>query len=112
MPPEKQSIFILLFQVYDDLKKADMGLFTSLFASKALEQPSGRKELIYLVGAAKSELEITGDEHYQAALEAICGSRVPRGVKLFETASLKLEDKSPRLKMLYVLRFEENRLAI
>jgi len=71
-----------------------MGLFASLFVSKAPEQSSGKKEFIYLMGSAKFELEITGEEHYQAALEALCGPRVPRGVNLYETASLKLEDKN------------------
>ena len=72
--------------------------FTGLFSSKAPERPSGKKEVVYLVGAAKFELEIIGVEHYQDALETICGPRVPRDVKSFEAASLKLEDKTPRLK--------------
>ena len=73
-----------------------MGLFASLFVSKAAEQPSGKKEFIYLMGAAKFELEITGEEQYQTALEAICGPRRHYGVNQFETASLKLEDNNPR----------------
>jgi hypothetical protein len=73
-----------------------MGLFASLFVSKAPEQPSGKKEFMYLMGSAKFELEITGEEQYQAALEALCGPRVPKGVNLYETASLKLEDKNPQ----------------
>jgi hypothetical protein len=75
-----------------------MGLFTNLFASKAPEQPSSKKELVYLMGAAKFELEITGGEQYQSALEVLCGARVPRGVNLYETASLKLDDKTPQAK--------------
>jgi hypothetical protein len=73
-----------------------MGLFASLFVSKAPEQPSGKKELLYLMGSAKFELEITGEEHYQATLESLCGPRKHYGVNLYETASLKLEDNSPQ----------------
>lgn len=72
-----------------------MGLFTRLFASQAPEQPSGKTALGYLSGAAKFEIENTGEEHNQAALEAICGPRVRTGVNRYETASLKLEDKTP-----------------
>jgi hypothetical protein len=75
-----------------------MSLFTSLFSSKVPEQTSGRKEVLYLVGAAKFELKIAGAEHYQAVLEALCGPRVPRGVNIFEAASLKLEDNNPHNK--------------
>jgi hypothetical protein len=75
-----------------------MGLFASLFVSKAPEQSSGKKEFIYLMGSTKFELEITGEEQYQAALEALCGPRIPRGVNLYETASLKLEDNNPQAK--------------
>src|SRR5215216_1916415 len=72
-------------------RKDHMSLFTSLLFSKAPEQPSGTIELVYLMGPAKFEVEIVGDEHYQAVLEAICGLREPQGVKCFETASLILE---------------------
>ena len=41
-------------------------------------------------------MEITEEEHYQAALEAICRPRVSKGVNRFETAYLMLEDKNPR----------------
>lgn len=75
-----------------------MGLFASLFSSKAPapEKPSDRKELVYLMGVAKFEVRIDGEEDYQVALEAICGPRLPAGVKQFHTASLKLEDNHPR----------------
>lgn len=73
-----------------------MSLFTSLFSPKAPEKPSGKKELVYLMGVAKFDVAITGQEHYQAALEAICGPRRPEGVKQFQTASLKLEINHPR----------------
>jgi hypothetical protein len=72
-----------------------MGLFTSLFSSKAPEKPLGKKEVVFLMGTAKYELEITGEEHYQAALESMCGPRVPRGANQFETAWLILEDINP-----------------
>jgi len=72
-----------------------MGLFTNLFSSKAPPQPAVKKEVVFLLGTAKFELEITGEEHYQAALEAVCGPRQPRGVNRFETAWLILEDIHP-----------------
>ena len=71
-----------------------MGLFTSLFSPKAQQKSSGKGEVVTLMGAAQFELEITGEEHYQAALEAICGPRASRGVNRFETAWLILEDKN------------------
>ena len=71
-----------------------MSLFSSLFSSKAPELPSGKKELVYLMGTATFKVEILGEEHYQNVLEAICGPRKPQGVNCFETASLILEDKN------------------
>lgn len=73
-----------------------MGLFTNLFSSKAQQKPSVKKEIVILIGNAKFELEITEEERYQAALEAICGPRVARGVNRFETAWLILDDQNPR----------------
>ena len=73
-----------------------MGLFTSLFSLKAPPQPVGKQEVVVLIGNTKFELEITGEEHYQTALEAIGGPRVSRGVNRFETAWLILEDKNSR----------------
>jgi len=72
-----------------------MSLFANLFVSKAPAQPSTRKELVYLSGGARFEIENTGEEHYQAALEDICGPRVRTGINRYETALLKLEDKNP-----------------
>ena len=72
-----------------------MGLFASLFVSKAPERPSGKKDVVYLMGPANFRLEIIGEDQYQAALEAICGPHLPKGVHLYETASLILEDKNP-----------------
>jgi hypothetical protein len=69
-----------------------MGLFTSLFPPKVQQKPAAKKEIVMLIGNAKFELEITGEERYQAALEAICGPRVPKGVNRFETAWLMLEE--------------------
>jgi hypothetical protein len=69
-----------------------MGLFTSLFSSKPSKQPPVKKEIVFLLGTAKFDLEIAGEEHYQAALEAICGPRAPKGVNRFETAWLMLEE--------------------
>ena len=70
-----------------------MSLFTGLFSSpKTLERPSGKKELVYLMGTAKFEVEILGEEHSQATLESIGGPHRPQGVNCYETASLKLQD--------------------
>jgi hypothetical protein len=71
-----------------------MSIFSSLFSSKASEQPSGKKELVYLMGTATFKVEILGEEHYQTVLEAIGGPRKPQGVKCFETATLILEAKN------------------
>ena len=71
-----------------------MGLFTSLFSPKVQQKPASKKEIVMLIGNAKFELEIIGEERYQDALEAICGPRVPKGVNRFETAWLILEDKN------------------
>ena len=73
-----------------------MNLFSGLFSPKMLEKPAGRKEIITLAGAAKFEVELRVEEKDQAALEAICGPRVSRGVNRFETARLILEEKNPR----------------
>ena len=72
-----------------------MSLFTSFFSSKVYDQPSGKKELVYLMGTGKFQNEIVDDQHYQTVLEAICGPGKLQGVKCYETASLKLEDKTP-----------------
>jgi hypothetical protein len=71
-----------------------MSLFTSLFSPKAPERPSGKIELVYLMGTGKFQMEIIDAEHYQTVLEAICGPRRPQGAKCYETASLKLEENN------------------
>ena len=71
-----------------------MGIFSSLFSSNASQQPSGKDEIIFLRGPATFGVEIIGEEHYQAAFEAICGPRVPSGINRFVTARLILEDKN------------------
>jgi hypothetical protein len=71
-----------------------MSIFSSLFSSKASAQPSGKKELIYLMGIAKFQIEIVRDEHYQTTLEAIAGPRRPQGINCYETASLILEGQN------------------
>ena len=72
-----------------------MGLFTNLFSSKVPQKPSGKQEIVVMGGGLKFELEITGVERFQSALEAICGPRVARGVNRFETAPLLSDDKNP-----------------
>jgi hypothetical protein len=71
-----------------------MSLFSSLFSSKAPNPPSGKKELVYLMGTSAFKVEILGEENYQYVLEAIGGPRKPQGINCFETASLILEDKN------------------
>lgn len=74
-----------------------MSLFTSLFSLKAPEkQAASRPETVVLMGGARYEVEIVGAEHYQPALEAICGPRQSNGIRRFETARLILEDKHPQ----------------
>jgi len=73
-----------------------MGLFTSFFSFREPEKPAGKQETFILVGSIKYERRITGDGQHQAALEAICGPRVQRGVHRFETAWLVAEEKNPR----------------
>ena len=73
-----------------------MGLFTNLFSSKPLDTPPDKKEIFILMGTAKFELENTGEENFQAALETICGPRHSRGENRTEMAFLLLEDKNRR----------------
>ena len=71
-----------------------MGIFTNLFSLNVQAKPSSRKDIIVLLGAAKFEHEIMVGEEHQAALEDICGKRIPRGVNRFETARLFVENKN------------------
>lgn len=73
-----------------------MSLFTSLFSSKAPEKPSAKQEVVILTGGLKFDREIREVQRYQAALEAICGPRVPSGVNRFETARLLLVANTPQ----------------
>ena len=72
-----------------------MRLFTGFLSSIVQEQSSGRQEVAMLMGIGNFELRIVGEAHSQAALEVLCGPRVPKGVNRFETAWLILEDKNP-----------------
>jgi hypothetical protein len=71
-----------------------MGVFTNLLSLNVRAKPTNKKDIVVLMGAAKFEREIIVGEPYQAALEAICGRRVPQGVNRFETARLFVEDKN------------------
>jgi hypothetical protein len=73
-----------------------MGIFTNLFSPKTQEKASSRKAIISLTGGLKFELEVAEAEQYQAALEALGGARVPKGISRFETAQLILDNKNPR----------------
>jgi hypothetical protein len=70
-----------------------MGLFTNLFAPKARNK--NRKELVVLTGLARFDVEMIAGKNGQAALEAICGPRVPAGIRRYETAWLIQDDKNP-----------------
>ena len=69
-----------------------MGLFTNLFSSILPKPLSSKKEVVYLSGNASYEMDITGEEDYQAALEDLCGPRLPEGVNQVETAWLVVAD--------------------
>ena len=73
-----------------------MGLSTSLFSSNASQKLPAREKVVFLLGPGNFDLEIVGTAGFQAALETICGARLPEGVQRFETAGLIVEDKNPR----------------
>jgi hypothetical protein len=73
-----------------------MGLFANLFSVKARGTPAEKKEIFILMGTAKFELEIAGEENFQAALKAICGPRHAQGENRTEMALLVLDDKNRR----------------
>jgi hypothetical protein len=71
-----------------------MGLFTDLFSSIVPKKRSGMPEILYFMGDSAYEVDIAGEENYQAALESLCGPRLPQGVYQFETARLVVNDKT------------------
>jgi hypothetical protein len=73
-----------------------MGIFTNLFSPRTQQKASSRKEIISLTAGLKFELEVVDTERFQSALQALGGSRAPRGISRFETAQLILENKNPR----------------
>jgi hypothetical protein len=73
-----------------------MGLFANLFSSKAADKKSDKHDVFFLIGDLKYAVQVTGVEHYQSALEAICGPRKPGGVDRLETAWLILEEQNSR----------------
>ena len=77
-----------------DRRQDHMSIFSKLFSSDEPEEPSGEQETIFLRGAATFSVEIVGEEHYQAAFEAICGPRVANGINRFVTAWLILDEKN------------------
>jgi hypothetical protein len=77
-------------------RKDPMDIFSKLFSSEEPEQPSGEQEIFFLRGSATFGVQIVGEEHYQAAFEAICGPRVPNGVERFVTGWLILDDNNRR----------------
>jgi hypothetical protein len=81
-----------------------MGLFTSFFSFISPEKPSGKPDIFVLIGSTKYEGQVMGDAQHQAALESICGRRVQRGVRRFETVWLVPEQKTLRDK--YKVRVE------
>ena len=71
-----------------------MGLFTDLFSFIAPKKQLGKPEVFYLMGGSTYEADIAGEENYQAALESLCGPRLPGGVYQFETARLVVSDRT------------------
>jgi hypothetical protein len=71
-----------------------MSIFSKLFSSDEPEQSSGEHETFFLRGSEKFGVEIIGEEHFQAAFEAICGRRVPSGINRLVTAWLIPDDKN------------------
>jgi hypothetical protein len=71
-----------------------MGIFTNLLSLNVQAKPSSKKDIVVFLGAAKFEYDVIVGEEHQAALEAICGKRISRGVNRFETARLLVEDKN------------------
>ena len=69
-----------------------MSLFTNLFSSIIPKPRSSKQEVVYLSGDDSYGMEITREGDYQAALEDLCGSRLPQGVSHFETAWLVVND--------------------
>ena len=69
-----------------------MSLFTNLFSSIIPKSQPSKKEVVYLSGNASYEMDITGEADYQAALEDLCGPRLPEGVNRIETAWLVVND--------------------
>ncbi len=68
-------------------------VFTDLFSSILPRNSSSKKEVVYLQGAGNYEMDISGEESYQADLEELCGPRQPDGVRQLEVARLMLDHK-------------------
>jgi hypothetical protein len=69
-----------------------MGLFTNLFSSIVPKPQSSKKQVVYLSGDGSYAMDITGEGDHQAALEDLCGPRLPQGVNQLETAWLVVND--------------------
>jgi hypothetical protein len=65
-----------------------MSLLKDLFSSMIAKPPSSNKEVIRLSGDDTFDIDITGEEGFQAALEDLGGPRLPEGVHQVETARL------------------------
>jgi hypothetical protein len=70
-----------------------MGLFTNFFSS--IGKHKNKKEFVVLIGLARFDAEVSGVKNHQDALEAICGPRLPTGIRRNETAWLIQDDKNP-----------------
>jgi hypothetical protein len=70
-----------------------MGVFSNLFSPPAKNKV--KKELVVLVGLADFQVEVLAGRNGQAALEAICGRRIPTGVRRYETARLVQDNQNP-----------------
>jgi hypothetical protein len=70
-----------------------MSLFTNFFSS--IGKNKNKKEFVVLIGLARFDVEASGVRNHQPALEAICGPRLPTGIRRHATAWLIQDDKNP-----------------
>ena len=70
-----------------------MSVFTELFSSILPGYLSQKQEVVYFQGSGTYEMEISGEESYQAELEELCGPRQTDGVRQLEVARLVLDER-------------------
>lgn len=70
-----------------------MSLFTKIFSPMLSRSSSNTGKVVHLQANGSYEMQISGEEGYQAALEELGGPRQPGGVRQFEVARLVLDHK-------------------